>query len=76
VVISVNILILREVTEILLKMRLNAHSEASLLAAILYQGNHDRNHKLWNTESTENIYSICKVLLLEYKHKVHNEKLK
>jgi len=26
---------------------------ASLLAASLYQGNHDRNHMLWNIESTE-----------------------
>jgi hypothetical protein len=28
-------------------------SVASLLAAILYQGNPDRNHKLWNIVSTE-----------------------
>ena len=26
---------------------------ASLLAATLYQGNHDINHKLWNIVSTE-----------------------
>jgi hypothetical protein len=28
-------------------------SAASLLAATLYLGNHDRNHKLWNIGSTE-----------------------
>ena len=28
-------------------------SVASLLAATLYQGNHDRNHKLWNILSSE-----------------------
>ena len=28
-------------------------SVASLLAATRYQGNADRNHKLWNIESTE-----------------------
>ena len=28
-------------------------SVASLLAAILYQGNPDRNHKLWNIVSSE-----------------------
>ena len=28
-------------------------SVASLLAATLYQGNHDRNHSLWNLGSTE-----------------------
>jgi hypothetical protein len=27
-------------------------SVASLLAATLYQGNHDRNHKLWNIVSS------------------------
>ena len=27
-------------------------SIASLLAATLYQGNHNRNHKLWNIGST------------------------
>jgi hypothetical protein len=37
-------------------------SVASLLAATLYQGNHDRNHKLWNIVSTEiYIYSICRL---------------
>jgi len=35
-------------------------SEASLLAATLYQGSPDRNHKLWNIRWTErDIYSIC-----------------
>ena len=34
---------------------------ASMLAATLYQGNPDRNHKLWNIASTEiYIYSICR----------------
>ena len=28
-------------------------SVASLLAATLYQGNPDRNHKLWNIKSTD-----------------------
>jgi hypothetical protein len=28
-------------------------SVASLLAATLYQGNPDRNHKLWNSVSSE-----------------------
>jgi hypothetical protein len=28
-------------------------SVASLLAATLYQGNHDRNHKLWHIVSAE-----------------------
>jgi hypothetical protein len=36
-------------------------SVASLLAATLYQGNIDRNHKLWNIVSSERfIYSICR----------------
>jgi hypothetical protein len=36
-------------------------SVASLLAAILYQRNPDRNHKLWNILSSEReIYSICR----------------
>jgi hypothetical protein len=36
-------------------------SVASLLAATLYQGNPDRNHKLWNIVSAERyIYSICR----------------
>jgi hypothetical protein len=52
-------------------------SIASLLAAILYQGNPDRNHKLWNIVSTEiyiYIYSICRYCWngATYKWKVHN----
>jgi hypothetical protein len=52
-------------------------SIASLLAAILYQGNPDRNHKLWNIVSTEiyiYIYSICRYCWNDatYKWKVHN----
>ena len=35
-------------------------SVASLLASTLYQGDHDRNHKLWNIVSTER-YNICSV---------------
>jgi hypothetical protein len=31
----------------------NLGSVASLLAATLYQGNPDRNHKLWNIVSSE-----------------------
>jgi hypothetical protein len=31
-------------------------SAASLLAATLYNGNHNRNHKFWNID----LYSICK----------------
>jgi hypothetical protein len=41
-------------------------SVASLLAATLYQGNPDRNHKLWNIVSTErDIYSLVMEVLLE-----------
>jgi hypothetical protein len=41
-------------------------SVASLLATTLYQGNPDtdRNHKLWNTVSTEEIYNISSVVEL------------
>jgi hypothetical protein len=38
-------------------------SVASLIAAAFYQGNPDRNHKLWNIVSTEiyiYMYSICR----------------
>jgi hypothetical protein len=34
------------------KLRETLGSGASLLAATLYQGNPDRNHKLWNIVST------------------------
>ena len=40
-------------------------SVASLLAATLYQGNPDRNHKLWNIVSTET-YILHMQVLLEY----------
>jgi hypothetical protein len=35
----------------------------SLLAATLYQGNHDRNHNLWNIISTERYILHMQVLL-------------
>ena len=38
-------------------------SVASLLAATLYQGNPDRNHKLWNIVSTEKYLLHMQVLL-------------
>ena len=38
-------------------------SVASLLAATLYQGNPDRNHKLWNIESSERDVLHMQVLL-------------
>ena len=52
---------------------------ASLLAATLYQGNPDRNHKLWNIVSSERErYSICRCCwnVATYKWKVHNGKIK
>jgi len=39
-------------------------SLASLLAATLYQGNPDRNHKLWNIVSSER-YKLHMQVLLE-----------
>jgi hypothetical protein len=36
---------------------------ASLLAATLYQGNPDRNHKLWDTVSSERYILHMQVLL-------------
>jgi hypothetical protein len=39
-------------------------SVASLLAATLYQGNPDRNHKLWDIVSSE-IYILHMQVLLE-----------
>jgi hypothetical protein len=39
-------------------------SVASLLAATLYQGNPDRNHKLWNIVSTVR-YKLHMQMLLE-----------
>jgi hypothetical protein len=38
-------------------------SVASLLAATLCQGNHDRNHKFWNIVSSERYILHMKVLL-------------
>jgi hypothetical protein len=38
-------------------------SVASFLAATLYQGNPDRNHKLWNIVSTERYIRYMQVLL-------------
>jgi hypothetical protein len=38
-------------------------SVASLLAATLYQGNLDRNHKLWNIVSSERYILHMQVLL-------------
>jgi hypothetical protein len=49
---------------------------AFLLAATFYQGNHDRDHKLWNIRSTER-YILHTQALLEvatYKWKIHNGK--
>jgi hypothetical protein len=40
-------------------------SLASLLAATIYQGNHDRTHKLWNIVSTER-YILHMQVLLEF----------
>jgi hypothetical protein len=39
-------------------------SVASSLVATLYQGNPDRNHKLWNIVSTERYILHMQVLLL------------
>jgi hypothetical protein len=38
-------------------------SVASLLAATLYQGNPDRNHKLWNIVASERYILHMQVLL-------------
>jgi hypothetical protein len=40
-------------------------SVASLLAGTLYEGNPDRNYKLWNIVSTER-YTLHMLVLLEY----------
>ena len=48
-------------------------SVASLLAATLYQGNPDRNHKLWNIVSTERYLYI---LHISYELKIFNRKSK
>jgi hypothetical protein len=54
-------------------------SVASMLAATLYQGNPDRNHKLWNIVSSER-YILCMQVLLQccystYEWKVQNGKI-
>ena len=52
-------------------------SVASLLAAILFRGNPDRNHKLWNIVSTERYIlhmQVCWNVAI-YKWKVHNGKI-
>jgi hypothetical protein len=38
-------------------------SVASLLETTLYQGNHDRNHNLWNIGSTDAYAGIAEMLL-------------
>jgi hypothetical protein len=45
------------------KPRRTLGSVASLLAATLYQGNPDRNHKLWNIRSNERYILHMQVLL-------------
>ena len=40
---------------------MNLGSVSSLLAATLYQGNPDRNHKLWNIGLTKYTYSHIKI---------------
>jgi hypothetical protein len=50
-------------------------SVASLLAATLYQGNPDRNHKLWNIVSPERDIPAGMLLHTMYKWKVHNGKI-
>jgi len=52
-------------------------SVAFLLAAILYQRNHDRNHKLWNIVLTMKYILHMQVLMevATYKLKVHNGKI-
>jgi len=50
--------------------------QQSLIAATVYQGNTDRNYKLWNVVSTK-IYSICRCCwnIASYKWKFHNGKI-
>jgi hypothetical protein len=54
-------------------------SVASMLAATLYQGNHDMDHKLWNIGSIErDMLHIYMQVLLEvatYQWKIHNRKI-
>jgi hypothetical protein len=53
------------------------HWIANIFAITLYQGNPDRNHKLWNIVSSEDIYSICRCCwnVATYKWNVHNGKI-
>jgi hypothetical protein len=62
------------------QLRGTVGSVAALLPASLYQGNLDRNHKLWNIVSTERykcIYSICGCCwnVATHESKVHNGKI-
>ena len=52
-------------------------SVASLLAATLYQGNPDRNHKPWISFHLRDIYSICRCCwnFATYEWKVHKGKI-
>ena len=51
-------------------------SVASLLAATLYQGNHDKNHKLWNINFKDGYFiGRCCWNVVTYKWKVHNGKI-
>jgi hypothetical protein len=43
----------RKTFEVMILPKGTLCSVASLLAATLYQGNHDRNHKVWNIVSSE-----------------------
>jgi hypothetical protein len=60
-------------------LKRRAGSVAYLIAAILYQGNPDRNHKLWNIVSTVRyilhiIYRCC-WNVATYERKVYNGKI-
>jgi hypothetical protein len=57
--------------------RVNLGSVAALLAATLYQGNSDRNHKLWNIYQMRDIYSICRCCwnVATHKRKLQNGKI-
>ena len=50
-------------------------SVASLLAAILYQGNSKRNHKLWNIVSTEIYILHMHLYVVTNEWKVYNWKI-
>jgi hypothetical protein len=59
------------------KPRITLGSVTSLLAATLYQGNSDRNHKLWNIYQMRDIDYICRCCwnVATYKWKVQNGKI-